>query len=163
MRTSTDKLNVSTTSTGPYMFFNDGGTLGTYNTTNSTFPWFIEMSGLASFPNVNCNNLSVKNTKQQVIVMSPPPLETSLLITSPQMIYINSNSDNIYFNLTPLGETCNFNIYEFRLQTSNVNSVMRFRGFSTEPQCLIVLIHLLMKQNKDIIDFNIFINLLADL
>ena len=32
MRTSTDKLNVSTTSTGSYMFFNDEGTLGTYNT-----------------------------------------------------------------------------------------------------------------------------------
>ena len=62
MRTSTDKLNLSTTSTGPYLFFSDGGTLGTYNTNNSTFPWFIEMSGLASFPNVNCNKLSVENT-----------------------------------------------------------------------------------------------------
>ena len=32
MRTSTDRLNVSITSTGPYMIFNDGGTLGIYNT-----------------------------------------------------------------------------------------------------------------------------------
>ena len=63
MRTSTDKLNVSTTSTGPYMFFNDGGTLGTYNTNTSSFPCFIEKSGLGSFPTVNCNNLSAKNTK----------------------------------------------------------------------------------------------------
>ena len=45
MRTSTDKLNVSTTSTGSYMFFNDGGTLGTYNTNTSLFPWFIEIDG----------------------------------------------------------------------------------------------------------------------
>ena len=51
-----------------------------------------------------------------------------LLTTSPQMIYINSASDSIFFNLNPLGEDYNFNIYEFRLQTSNVNSVMRFRG-----------------------------------
>ena len=67
MRTSTDRLNVATTSTGPYMFLNDGGALGTYNTNTSSFPWFIEMSGLWSFPTVKCNNLSVKNTKIKVI------------------------------------------------------------------------------------------------
>ena len=43
MRTSTDRLNVSVTNSGPYMFFNDGGTLGTYNTNTSLFPWFIEI------------------------------------------------------------------------------------------------------------------------
>ena len=45
MRTSTDKLNVSLSSTG--------GTLGTYNTNTSSFPWFIELDGDASFSTVN--------------------------------------------------------------------------------------------------------------
>ncbi len=66
MRTSTDRLNVSLSSTGPYMFFNDGGTLGTYNTDTSSFPWFIELDGDASFQSVNCNNLTVKTTKIKV-------------------------------------------------------------------------------------------------
>ena len=56
MRTSTDKLNVSTTSTGPYMFFNDGGTLGTYNTKTSLFPWFIEIDGDTKFKSINLVN-----------------------------------------------------------------------------------------------------------
>ena len=60
MRTSTDKLNVSLSSTSPYLFFNDGGCLGPINTNNSTFPWFIEMLGLGSFPSVNCNINNVK-------------------------------------------------------------------------------------------------------
>ena len=54
------------------------------------------------------------------------------------MIYFNSASDTIFFNLTPLGESCNFNIKEFRLQTSNVNSIIRFRGSNTMPQCPII-------------------------
>ena len=67
-----------------------------------------------------------------------PLYEYNILTTSPSMIYLNSASDSIFFNLTPLGESCNFNIYEFRLQTSNVNSIMRFRGSNTTPQCPII-------------------------
>ena len=39
------------------------------------------------------------------------------------MIYKNDAGDSIFLIIY-----YNFNIYEFRLQTSNVNSVMRFRG-----------------------------------
>ena len=46
--------------------------------------------------------------------------EYDLLTNSPQMIYLNSASDSIFFNLNPLGESCNFNIYKFRLQTNLV-------------------------------------------
>jgi hypothetical protein len=66
------------------------------------------------------------------------PNELDLLTTSPQMIYLNSADASIFFNLNALGESCNFNIYEFRLQTSNVNSVMRFRGSNSTPQCQII-------------------------
>ena len=44
MRTTTDKLNESTTSTGPSIFFNDGETLGTYNTNTSLFPCFLKLT-----------------------------------------------------------------------------------------------------------------------
>jgi hypothetical protein len=103
MRTSSDKLNVILTSTGPYMFFNDGGTLGTYNTNTSSFPWFIEMSGYSNFQTVNCNKtLSVSNIKPKTIVMNTA-YESDLLTSSPQMISLNSASDSIYFNLNALG------------------------------------------------------------
>jgi hypothetical protein len=62
------------------------------------------------------------------------PTELDLLSSSPQMIYLNSNSDSIYFNLNALGADYNFNIYEFRLQTSNINSIMRFRGGTSNCQ-----------------------------
>ena len=63
MRTSTDKLNVSLSSTGPYLFFNDGGTLGTYNTNTWSFPWFIKLDGDASFQSVNSPSISTSHLK----------------------------------------------------------------------------------------------------
>ena len=50
------------------------------------FPWFIEMSGLASFPTVNCNNLSVKSTKIKAINEDYGYLQVG--ITTEQMIYL---------------------------------------------------------------------------
>ena len=58
MRTSSDRLNVSLSNSGSYMFFNDGGTLGLYNTNTSSFPWFVEVDGDSSFQSVNCKKLS---------------------------------------------------------------------------------------------------------
>ena len=63
MRTSTDRLNVSLSSTGPYLFFNDGGTLGTYNTNTSSFPWFVELDGDATFQSVNSSSISTSYLK----------------------------------------------------------------------------------------------------
>jgi hypothetical protein len=54
MRTSSDKLNVSLSSTGPYLFFNDGG-----NT--SSFPWFVELDGDSTFQSVNTTTLASTN------------------------------------------------------------------------------------------------------
>ena len=66
VRGTGDLLTVSVTPTGNYIYLNNGGTFGAYNTNTSSFPWFIEMDGDSSFQSVNCYNLSVKNTKQQV-------------------------------------------------------------------------------------------------
>jgi hypothetical protein len=56
MRTSTDRLNVSLSNSGPYLFFNDGATLGTYNTNTSLFPWFVELNGDAKYRSIRSNN-----------------------------------------------------------------------------------------------------------
>ena len=88
---------------------------------NSTFHWFIELDGDATFQSVNCNNLSVKNTKQQV---TKTILPTFVLSTSTsQITYLTfSNTGNIV--LGQLDESCNFNIYEFRILSSGKNVVI---------------------------------------
>ena len=70
------------------------------------------MSGLGSFPTVNCNNLSVKNTKQQLIKSITPTF--TLTTSTSQMIYLKFSNVG-YINLGQLNEACNFNIYEFRI------------------------------------------------
>ena len=82
-----------------YLQLNDGGTLGTYNTNTSSFPWFIEMSGLWSFPTVNCNNLSVKNTKIKVINGSSAIFQVG--VTTEQMIYLSYNLLNNWLLAVP--------------------------------------------------------------
>ena len=79
------------------------------------------MSGLGSFPSVNCNNLSVKNTKQQVTKSSTPTF--TLTTSTSQMTYLNFSNIG-YINLVQLNEACNFNIYEFRIISSNGNDVV---------------------------------------
>jgi len=164
-RATNDIFEVATSSSGIYLYYNNTSVFGHINVTDSALSWYIDSNGLTTFQTVNCKKLSVENIKQKTIVMNTL-YEYNLLTTSPQMIYLNSASDSIFFNLNPLGESCNFNIYEFRLQTSNVNSIMRFRGSNFTPQCPIIdlnnnsIFYLMMIQNKDIIDFNIFINFL---
>ena len=70
---------------------------------------------------MNCNNLSVKNTKQQVIKTTVP---TFVLTTSTsQMTYLNFSNVG-YINLVQLNEACNFNIYEFRIISSGNDVVV---------------------------------------
>ncbi len=45
----------------PYLFFNDGGTLGTYNTSTSSFPCFVELDGDSTFQSVNTTTLASTN------------------------------------------------------------------------------------------------------
>ena len=64
------KLSInSISSTGPYLFIASDATIGTYDTNNSIYPWFVEMDGDAKFESINCQNttttskLRVTNTK----------------------------------------------------------------------------------------------------
>ena len=79
------------------------------------------MSRLASFPTVNCNNLSVKNTKQQVTKSITPTF--TLTTSTSQMTYLNFSNVG-YINLGQLNEACNFNIYEFRIMSSTTDNTI---------------------------------------
>ena len=80
------------------------------------------MDGDATFKSVNCNNLSVKNTKQQVTKTILPTF--TLSTSTSQMTYLTFSNTG-YINLGQLDESCNFNIYEFRIlsNSGNVNVV----------------------------------------
>ena len=53
MRNNNNLFNCSTSSTGPYLFIANDATIGTYDTNNSIYPWFIEMDGDAKFNSIN--------------------------------------------------------------------------------------------------------------
>ena len=111
MRTSSDKFNVSTSSTGPYMFFNDGGTLGTYDTTNSIFPWFVEMTGYGKFTEVSYKNEQVDNN-----IITSAVYNVSL---TTKKLTLLASSSNMTVNLSILmPSNCLNNIFEFRVLTS---------------------------------------------
>jgi hypothetical protein len=111
MRTNSDRLNVSTTSTGPYMFFNDGGTLGTYDTTNLLFPWFVEMTGYGKFTEISYKNEQVDNN-----IITSASYNVSL--TTKKMTLLACTTA-MTVNLTILMPSiCNNNIFEFRVLTS---------------------------------------------
>ena len=63
MRSSNDLFNASSSTTGPYLFIGGDCTIGTYNTNNSTFPWFVEMDGDANFSTVNSPTISTPHLK----------------------------------------------------------------------------------------------------
>ena len=63
LRSAADIWEASISSTGSYIYFNNSGTIGIYNTSNSTFPWYITIAGLALLPTItNSNSLSVTGT-----------------------------------------------------------------------------------------------------
>ena len=63
LRSAADIWEASISSTGSYIYFNNSGTIGIYNTSNSSFPWYITIAGLALLPTItNSNSLSVTGT-----------------------------------------------------------------------------------------------------
>jgi len=112
-RTSTDKINVSLSSTGPYLFFNAGGTLGTYDTNTSSFPWFIELDGDTSFKNVNSPSISTPHLK------ATGKMKCERVVDSAQTYNVTNSTTSLTY-LTGSGiivnlnvESNNCNIYEF--------------------------------------------------
>ena len=113
MRTASDRLNVSLSSTGPYMFFNDGGTLGLYNTNSLSFPWFVEVDGDASFQSVSTPHLKATGKiKRERVVDSGNIYNITKSTTS--LTYLTSSNNTITIVLNTLDTSNNFNMYEFR-------------------------------------------------
>ena len=111
MRTSTDRLNVSLSNSGSYLFFNEGATLGTYNTDNSWFPWFIELTGYARF-----NKISYKNEQLDNEIITSNSYNVSLTTKKLTLLAASSNTT---VNLATLMPThCLNNIFEFRVITN---------------------------------------------
>jgi hypothetical protein len=117
MRTSSDKLNVSLSSTGSYLFFNDGGTLGLYNTDSLSFPWFVEVDGDASFQSVSTPHLKATGKiKRERVVDSSNIYNVTNSTTS--LTYL-TDSGGLIVNLNVLDASNNFNMYEFRCTAAN--------------------------------------------
>ena len=107
MWSTADLFNASTLSTGPYLFIGGDATIGTYNTNNSTFPWFVEMLGNAQFQSINCPNttttskLTVTNTKRNVGTSTSTAFE--LTTSSAQITYLNFTNDSQFCNFFSIG------------------------------------------------------------
>ena len=60
MRNNNNLFNCSTSSTGPYLFIANDATIGTYDTNNSIYPWFVEMDGDAKFNSINLTSGNIQ-------------------------------------------------------------------------------------------------------
>jgi hypothetical protein len=122
MRTASDKLNVSLSSTGPYMFFNDGGTLGVYDTNTSSFPWFVELDGDATFSTVNSPTISTPHLKATGKIKRERVVDSSNIYnvtnSTTSLTYL-TDSGGLIVNLNVLDASNNFNMYEFRCTAAN--------------------------------------------
>jgi hypothetical protein len=117
MRSNNDLFNVSSSSTGPYLFIGGDCTIGTYNTSNSSFPWFVEMDGDSTFQSVSTPHLKATGRiKQERIEDSALTYNVTNNTTS--LTYLTS-SGNIIVNLNVLNESNNYNMYEFRCTGAN--------------------------------------------
>ena len=117
IRSSNDLLNVSSSSTGPYLFIGSDCTIGTYNTNNSSFPWFIEMDGDATFQSISTPHLKATGKiKRERVVDSSNIYNVTNSTTS--LTYL-TDSGGLIVNLNVLDASNNFNMYEFRCTAAN--------------------------------------------
>jgi hypothetical protein len=121
MRSNNDLLNASSSSTGPYLFIGGDCTIGTYDTNTSSFPWFVEMDGDATFQSVNSPSISTPNlkttgkVKRERVIDSATTYNVSNTTTS--LTYLTGGS-NLIINLNVLDVTNSNNMYEFRCTTA---------------------------------------------
>ncbi len=93
------------------MFFNDGGTLGTYDTDHSIFPWFVEISGYGRFNKISYKNEQIDND----IITS----NTYFVSLTTKQLTILAPTNNMTVNLSILMPShCLNNIFEFRVITN---------------------------------------------
>jgi hypothetical protein len=131
MRTSSDRLNVSLSNTGPYLFFNEGGTLGLYNTNTSSFPWFVELDGDSTFQSVNTTTLTsengtIDNLNSDRISYKNEQLDNDIITSNTYSVSLSTKkltilapTNSMTVNLSILMPSYSLNnIFEFRVLTS---------------------------------------------
>ena len=71
-RSNNDILEVATSPTSHYLYYNNSSTFGHINTTNSTLSWNITTSGSATIPTINSvtENVGTLNLNNNLIVNS---------------------------------------------------------------------------------------------
>jgi hypothetical protein len=113
------------------MFFNDGGTLGTYNTTNSTFPWFIELDGDSTFQSVNTTTLAstngtVTNLNSDRISYKNEQLDNDIITSNTYSVSLSTKKLTI---LAPTNTmTVNLSIL---MPSYSLNNIFEFRNISS--------------------------------
>ncbi len=145
MRSTNDLLNVSSSSTGPYLFIGGDITIGTYNTNNSTFPWFVEMDGDATFSTVNSPSISTSylrttgKIKRERVVDSANAYNVTNSTTS-LTYFTGSGTVTIYLNALDVSN--NFNMYEFRCTAADTvrfiaNGVTLYDNFNVSRSSIL--------------------------
>ena len=145
MRTSTDRLNVSLGNNLSYMFFNEGGTLGLYNTDSLSFPWFVEVDGDSTFQSVNSSSISTPHLKatgkikRERIADSANTYNVTNSTTS--LTYL-TDSNTVTIVLNALDASNNFNMYEFRCTVAtnvrfNANGVTMYDNLNVSRSTIL--------------------------
>ena len=71
-RSNNDILEVATSSTGNYLYYNSASVFGHINTSNSALNWYINSSGLASLPNLAINSPNIRGSGDLLNVSVTP-------------------------------------------------------------------------------------------
>ena len=123
-RSTNDILEVATSSTGNYLYYNNSSVFGHINTSNSASSWSINSSGLASFPSLTSGVSSISSLS----VNSSSVRGTGDLITvsvTPTGNYIYLNNGGVLGGYNTIGAPSNFP------WTINMEGLGTFRNISS--------------------------------
>ena len=146
LRSSSDIFELSINPTGSYLYFNNAGTIGVYNTTNNSFPWYIDINGSSILPSISSTTLNISgssiftnlpyyiNTSDRLINKNYVDNKfTTLLSANNTFTGSNSFSNNLYSNTLSVNSNSSLrsanNLLEVSL--SPTSSYMYFNNAGT--------------------------------
>ena len=96
LRSSSDIWEASINPTGSYLYFNNAGTIGIYNTNTYSSTWFIDINGLGSFPTITSNtaNITTANINNSICNYSSITNATITNLSSPNINITDANIRN---------------------------------------------------------------------
>jgi len=127
LRSASDLLEISINPTGSYLYFNNAGTLGIYDTVHSSFNWLINLNGLGTFTTLNSTNATIStinSTNATVSTLIAPLVYSNTLMlncsvnrapgdiieafptpTSPQYLFFNNSASLGLYNTNTYSST----------------------------------------------------------